>query len=81
MANTSSNIPNQITYNGNGPLDSKKTPVNTITDLYSIPRTMRYIGLTIFVKSEKIEYWLVDGTSDMNWKPKISSIVITGDDI
>lgn len=81
MANTSSNISNQVLYSGIGPLDTKSNPVNTLNDLYLIPRSMRYEGQTIYVKSEKIDYWLVGGTLNMNWIKKIDSIPISGDDI
>lgn len=74
-------IKNQIETTQNAPLDIKLTPVDSLTDLYHIPRSERYVSMTIFVKSENCEYWLVDGTLNMNWKQKINTIPISGDDI
>ena len=58
--------------NGKAPLDSKNTPVESRSDLDNIPRTIRYEGLTVYVKSERVEYWLVGGTSNTCWQKKLS---------
>lgn len=73
-------IKNQIRTTQAGPLDVKATPVDTMTDLYNIPRSQRYESMTVFVKDVKKEYWLVDGTLNLNWVVKNTN-TIEGDDI
>lgn len=57
------------------PLDAKLAPVNNVSDLVSIPRAHRYIGMTIMVLNKDIdedpcEYWLLNGTRDCDWVKK-----------
>lgn len=68
-------IGNQYRYTGGAPLDSKHTPVQTVEDLKRIPRSQRYVGLTVLVKNwdgegHQAEYWLSEGTADKDWKRK-----------
>lgn len=79
MATT--NYANQITYTGNGPLDSKLTPVSTYNDLMRIPRAQRYISMTVMVEDEGREYWLRKGVTNGSWEVKQASIAIEGDDV
>lgn len=71
------NYTDQIKFAGKGYLDAKVMPVATINDLYQIPRTQRFEGLTITVlnNGNPQDYWLVGGTSDANWVIKESQIV------
>lgn len=68
-------------YNGRKPLDVFNIPLDTINDLYMIPSKYRYKGMTMTVLSGTTiengivipeEWWLVDGTKDINWKKKSS---------
>lgn len=57
------NISEQFYYTGRGPLDSKMAPVENIDGLKSIPRSERFIGLTVVVLDDGSgngprEYWL-----------------------
>ena len=74
-------LANQIRYSGNSPLDAKLAPVASLTELYKIPFSQRWVSMTVFVESEQKEYWLVNGILNMNWKEKIAETPITGDDI
>ena len=49
-------IKNQIETTQNAPLDVKLTPVDSLNELYHIPRSERYVSMTIFVKSENDLY-------------------------
>ena len=76
-----------IRYIGNGPLDVKVSPVDTIDSLYSIPMNERYYGMTKYVTSEKKEYWLKDNLANAGWVEKKAEqeedagILITGSDV
>lgn len=69
------NYTDQIKFAGKGYLDAKIMPVETVDNLYAIPRTQRFEGLTITVLNggNPMDYWLVGGTSDSNWIPKYQS--------
>ena len=59
----------------NNPLDVKQTPVQTVADLYKIPRAQRYEGMTVTVldwdgSGEQWDYYLVGGTANKNWERK-----------
>jgi hypothetical protein len=66
------NYTDQLKFAGKGYLDAKMMPVNTVEDLYKVPRTQRFEGLTITVLNNgaPLDYWLVGGTSDSNWVVK-----------
>lgn len=65
------NIGSNYYYSGKGPFDAKLAPVETMDDLISIPQKYRYDGMTVYVKSEKKEYWYVQGdTGKYSWEPK-----------
>ena len=53
---------NQLCFNGGGYLDSKMQPVATKSDLNKIPRSQRFIGLTVTVLDDgsgrPYDYWL-----------------------
>ena len=63
------NYTDQLKFAGKGYLDAKMMPVATVNELYQIPRTQRFEGLTITVlnNGNPIDYQLVGGTSDANW--------------
>ena len=63
-----------------GPLDAKLTPADDyaeLTDLTRIPRSERYVGLAVTVlnSGSPVEYWLIGGTANKNWKIKAGNIV------
>lgn len=63
-----------------GPLDAKLTPAEDyieLTDMTRIPRSERYVGLTVTVlnSGSPVEYWLVGGTTNKSWKIKAGNIV------
>jgi hypothetical protein len=68
------------------PLDAKQTPADVYLDIASgmtrIPRAQRYVGLTVTVLNKDttnipVDYWLVGGTTNANWKVKAGNIVGT----
>ena len=71
------NYTDQLKFAGKGYLDAKMMPVATIDELYQIPRTQRFEGLTITVlnNGNPQDYYLVGGTSDANWTLKESRMV------
>ena len=66
-----------------GPLDAKMTPAETYEDLKvasRIPAAHRYVGLTVLVLTPSpVEYWLVGGTTNKNWKIKTNSVPTKAD--
>ena len=77
---------NQLVYSGKGYIDAKMQPVNTLYDLNKIPRTQRFIGLTITVLNDGIhnqptDYWIKDKSNKWTVKEMPSYITITGDDV
>ena len=78
---------NKINYSGKGNLDPKHDAVNTLEELYaSIPRKERMVGMTVTVLNadgdfDPLDYWLVGGTSDSNWKRKDTNNYIDGNDV
>lgn len=66
------NYTDQIKYAGQGYLDAKMMPVQTVDDLKKIPPTQRFEGLTVTVLNEgnPQDYWLIGGTSNSCWVPK-----------
>lgn len=75
----------QLEYVGKGYLDAKMQPVNTVEDLSRIPRSERFIGLTVTVlddgSGEPHDYWIQQTLS--NWVLKVSPgyLDVTGDDL
>jgi hypothetical protein len=63
---------NQMSYNGRGYLDAKMQPVATKSDLDKIPRSQRFIGLTVTVLDDgsgrPYDYWLESSLS--TWTKK-----------
>lgn len=63
---------NQLTYNGRGYLDSKMQPVATKSDLDKIPRSQRFVGLTVTVLDDgsgrPYDYWIESSLS--SWVKK-----------
>ena len=72
-------------YDGAGPLDAKQTPAEVYNDLKDssrIPMAERYVGLTVLVLNPKpMDYWLVGGTKNKNWKVKQGNVVPTKADL
>jgi hypothetical protein len=66
------NYTDRIKYTGAGYLDSKMAPVKLVEDLYKLPLTQRFEGLTITVlnNGDAKDYWLVGGISNNNWIEK-----------
>lgn len=68
---------------GKAPLDAKTTPADYYDDLKSasrIPVAHRYIGLTVTVLNPSpVEYWLVGGVANRNWKVKNNSVPTKAD--
>ena len=67
------NVNSQYRLIDNKPLDAKLEPVQTVVDLYKIPRAQRYVGMTVVVldydgNGESADYWLVGGTGNFNLK-------------
>jgi hypothetical protein len=52
----------QLNYSGKGYLDAKMQPVATVSDLNKIPRSQRFIGLTVTVLDDgsgrPYDYWI-----------------------
>jgi hypothetical protein len=80
-----------IYYSNSGSTDAKLQPVGTYTDLRQgaamIPVTDRYVGMTIAVTGAtsgmgtQVEYWLVGGVKNANWKLKTGNVVPTIEDL
>lgn len=66
------NYTNQLKYAGQGYLDAKMMPVNSVDDLKAISLTQRFEGLTITVlnNGNPQDYWLVGGITNSCWIPK-----------
>lgn len=80
------NYTEQVKYTGKGYLDAKMQPVATKEDLMNIPRSQRFVGLTVTVLDDgtgsgPADYWLKENVS--TWEPKGDSIAvpISGDDV
>ena len=80
------NYTEQVKYTGKGYLDAKMQPVAAKEDLMSIPRSQRFVGLTVTVLDDgtgagPVDYWLKDNVS--TWVPKVESagVPISGDDV
>lgn len=70
----------QLLYTGKGYLDAKMQPVATIDDLNKIPRSQRFLGLTITVlQPEPCEYWLPKNIA--NWEKKTAVMDVDGNDV
>ena len=79
------NYTEQIKYTGKGYLDSKMQPVASKDELMSIPRSQRFVGLTVTVLDDgtgvgPVDYWLKENVT--KWEPKggYSGVPIMGDD-
>lgn len=68
-------ITEQLYLKSNAPLDAKLTPVDNVSDLNNIPRSDRYLGMTIVVLNkgtgeDPCEYWLPKTTINAGWVKK-----------
>ena len=68
-------ITEQLYLKSNAPLDAKLTPVDNVSDLNNIPRSDRYLGMTIVVLNkgtgeDPCEYWLPKTTGNAGWAKK-----------
>lgn len=80
------NYLDQLNYVNKGYLDAKMQPVNTIDELDRIPRSQRFLGLTVTVLNDgndlgPRDYWLKTSTSNWVVKEVPGIIFVTGDDI
>ena len=68
--------PNQNIYTGKGYLDAKIQPVATVSDLNKIPRSQRFIGLTVTVLDDgsgrPYDYWIKSSLA--KWEKKTMPI-------
>ena len=68
--------PNQSIYSGKGYLDAKIQPVATVSDLNKIPRSQRFIGLTVTVLDDgsgrPYDYWIENNVA--KWVKKTMPI-------
>jgi hypothetical protein len=69
------NVNSQYRLIDSNPLDAKNTPVNSVEDLYKIPRAQRYEGMTVTVldydgEGTQCDFFLDKGTANKNWKIK-----------
>ena len=75
----------QIKFSGKGYIDSKMQPVEKIEDLNSIPRSQRFIGLTITVLNGRdgkpTDYWLETSISQWVEKKAVAEMQLNGNDI
>ena len=79
----------RIKYSGAGYLDAKIQPVATVADLNSIPRSQRFIGLTVTVLDDgsgrPYDYWIENNVA--KWVRKTMptdtgvSLPLNGNDI
>ena len=79
------NYSDQLNYISKGYIDAKMQPVNTIKDLDNIPRSQRFLGLTVTVLDDGSglgprEYWITTNTARWVLKESIASIKIDGGD-
>ena len=77
MAISQINVTDQLLYVDKAPLDAKNTPVDKVEDLNLISRSLKYEGLTVYVKDEGISYVY---TKDNIWKPSESVAKINKND-
>ena len=83
------NYTEQLIYVGGGYIDAKMQPVATIADLNKIPRSQRFIGLTVTVLDDGYgkpqDYWIEKNVTI--WVKKntqgggSADIPISGDDV
>lgn len=72
----------QLEYTGSGYLDAKIQPVANLGDLNRIPRSERFIGLTVTVlENGPKDYWLRKNISEWEEKSSKGEFFFDGDDI
>ena len=80
------NYSDQLNYIGKGYVDAKMQPVATIKDLDNIPRSQRFLGLTVTVLNDSSglgprDYWITTNTAKWVLKESLSAIKIDGEDV
>lgn len=80
------NYSDQLYYINKGYIDAKMQPVSFLSDLDKIPRSQRFLGLTITVLDDGYglgprDYWIKNNTSKWVLKEMPSNIKISGGDI
>lgn len=80
------NYSDQLNYINKGYIDAKMQPVASIEDLSNIPRSQRFLGLTVTVLDDGSglgprDYWIKNNTSKWVLKEMPSDMKITGNDI
>lgn len=80
------NYSDQLNYIGKGYIDAKMQPVNTLSDLANIPRSQRFLGLTITVLDDgnglgPKDYWITTNTAKWVLKENGGEIKISGSDV
>lgn len=76
----------QLNYSGRGYIDGKMQPVSKVEDLNKIPRSQRFIGLTVTVLNDGIhpypvDYWIKDSSNKWSMKETPTFIPVSGDDV
>ena len=79
------NYTEQVKYTGKGYLDAKMQPVASMEELALIPRSQRFVGLTVTVLDDGMgagpaEYWLRDNVTTWVIKNEFTGVLIAGDD-
>ena len=69
------NVNSQYRLIDNKPLDAKLAPVNSIEELYGIPRAQRWVGMCVTVlnwdeQGTAWDFWLSGGTGNNCWQRK-----------
>lgn len=79
------NYSDQLNYVSKGYIDAKMQPVTTVKDLDNIPRSQRFLGLTVTVLDDGSglgprDYWITTNIARWVLKESSSSIKIDGED-
>lgn len=79
------NYSDQLNYISKGYIDAKMQPVATVKDLDNIPRSQRFLGLTVTVLNDGSglgprDYWITTNTARWVLKESSSSIKVDGGD-
>ena len=80
------NYSDQLNYVSKGYIDAKMQPVGTIKELDNIPRSQRFLGLTVTVLDDGSglgprDYWITTNTARWVLKESSSTIKVDGEDV
>lgn len=84
--NASNIIGSQLQLGDKGYVDAKMQPVETLDGLMNIPRTKRFLGLTVTVLDDGSgvphDYWLQESTTKWVRKDAVDSLnYVSGNDV